>query len=739
LNDVFRSNTGIYGLSPAEYAFGDVQGSRYYDISPAVQSRQSKMTYSLANKTYAQRIMLTHSTGVSDKGWAFSVSAGRRWANEGYIPGTFINAYSYYVGASKYTGSRSLLSAILLGSFSERGKAAAATDELFDLSGSHYYNPNWGYQDGRVRNTRINRQHIPALMISFEHQPSEKTLWRSALCVQAGNTSNSALDWYKGPDPRPDYYRNLPSFFAADDPATAAALSETLRNDPDHKLQVDWQRLYAANYSNYEWLRNANGINGNDIYGRRSVYVIGNDVEQVRKISLGSSLHKQLPRRCSWDAGLHARVQQTTYYRELADLLGGDYFLNNNMFAEQQFPANPAFMQQDLTVPDRAVRQGEKYRYHFRYDFRQITAWSQLQADLRKWHFFAAARANYTQYSRTGYYRSGLFPDQSEGTISVAVPPALSGKAGITYKVNGRNYLFANACVTQEDPGADNRFIAPRTRSQLLEQVPLQLTQSMEGGYLMKAPRLNIRAVFYATLVSNATSIRRFYNDDPAYQTFVNYAMQGIGMQMSGTELAMAWQLNPVLSLQAVAALGQAFYTNNPHIQVFNDNDTTLQPGTRRAYIKNYYLPVGPQSAYGAGASYNGRRYWYARINASYLAQNYVAINPDRRTYEAAGLMPAGSPQYNAIYTQERLDPFFVLDVSGGKSLRLRKISKAIAWRWTLNMNAGVSNVLNNRNIKTGGYEQLRYDFANNNPAKFPSKYFYGYGRTFLLSLGLKY
>jgi hypothetical protein len=37
---------------------------------------------------------------------AFTVSGSRRWANEGYIEGTFYNAYAYFVGAEKKINAR---------------------------------------------------------------------------------------------------------------------------------------------------------------------------------------------------------------------------------------------------------------------------------------------------------------------------------------------------------------------------------------------------------------------------------------------------------------------------------------------------------------------------------------------------------------------------------------------------------------------------------------------------------
>src|SRR5690606_28363643 len=104
--------------------------------------------------SYRNRLMLTHNSGMTTGGWAYSLSASRRWATEGYVPGTFYNGYSYYAGLSRRLGGRHLLSLFTLGSAIRRGKSAALTEEAVAISGSRFYNPAWGYQQGRKRSAR---------------------------------------------------------------------------------------------------------------------------------------------------------------------------------------------------------------------------------------------------------------------------------------------------------------------------------------------------------------------------------------------------------------------------------------------------------------------------------------------------------------------------------------------------------------------------------------------------------
>ncbi len=53
-------------------------------------------------------------------------------------------------------------------------------------------------------------------------------------------------------------------------------------------------------------------------------------------------------------------------------------------------------------------------------------------------------------------------------------------------------------------------------------------------------------------------------------------------------------------------------------------------------------------------------------------------------------------------------------------------------------INVGVSNILDNEELVSVGFEQLRYDFTDKDPNAFPSKYFYSFGRTYFVNLILR-
>ena len=57
----------------------------------------------------------------------------------------------------------------------------------------------------------------------------------------------------------------------------------------------------------------------------------------------------------------------------------------------------------------------------------------------------------------------------------------------------------------------------------------------------------------------------------------------------------------------------------------------------------------------------------------------------------------------------------------------------------SFNINLNLNNILDNRNIQTGGYQQGRFDYKTYTTAKFPNKYYYAQGFKMFLNLGLRF
>lgn len=733
LNDVLRNRESTLGLMATTFAFGDNGGLTSFDTRASHQRKQTSINYALSNRNYSNRLMLTHSTGLNSKGWALSLSGSRRWAEEGFTDGTYYNGWSFFAAVDKRFNDRHLLSFAAFATPTENGRQGASTQEMLDIAGNTYYNPYWGYQNGKKRNASVAKSFQPIGIVTHEWKISDKTNLVTAGSVTIGNRSVTGLDWYNAADPRPDYYRYLPSYQR--DPALAAQLLQEMRNDVN-KRQINWDVLYNTNYGSYDVVHNVNGISGNDVAGKRSRYIVEDRVINTTKYNFNSTLNSSVTENIAFTAGITYQSQKNNYYKKVDDLLGGDFYVDVNQFGERDFPTNPGAGQNDLNKPNRIVYSGDKFGYNYDINIKKGSVWLQGVFKFRKVDVFVATEHSYTSFFRYGNVKTGLFPNNSYGKSTTYNFYNSAIKGGVTYKINGRNYIFANGSYGSRAPFFENAFLAPRTRDFVQENLKSEEILSVEGGYVMNAPKLKIRATGYFTQFKNQLDVLTFYNDE--FRNFVNYAISNIGKIHTGFEFGAEAKIYKGLSLTAAAAIGKYYYNTRQSATVTADNSSEVLSKNAVVYSNNYYVPT-PQQAYTIGFDYRSPKFWFLNVNFNFFDEMYFNINPIRRIESAVSGVTEGSALWHQIVDQTKLKSQYTLDAFAGYSWLMNRKYKQLKKRTFLVFNLGVNNILDNRTVVSGGYEQLRFDFAEKNVNKFPERRFYAYGINFYASVGVRF
>lgn len=723
LNDVFRFRDNSYGLELNTFSFGEIGGATNLDIVAARQRKQFSASYAVGNRSYTHRLMATYSTGMMKNGWAVSASASWRLAGEGYVPGTFYDSKAYYLGVSKKINAKHLLSFTTFGTPTRRGKMGPAIAEVYQLANDPFYNPNWGYQNGKKRNSRVFESFQPVFMLSHEFKISPKTFLSTTASYQFGETSNSAIDWFKGQNPAPDYYRNLPSF--QKDPTVAQEVRDAYLQDPT-LLQLNWDKMYEANEYNIETVYNADGITGNNVTGKRSNFILGERVQSIQEFGFNTTLNHSFNDHISLTAGLIYQLQKSENFNRVKDLLGGDFYVDLNRFAQIGLPLDSNLLQNDLDHPNRVVKEGDRYGTVYRYTEHRAQAWMQAQFNYKKVDFFVAGRLSVSSFWRTGMTRIGLFPDNSLGKSETMTFINPGVKAGVTYKINGRHYIYANGGFMTRAPYVNNVFLSPRTRNSVTDNLVSEKIISGEAGYIWNSPRVRLKATGYYTAFLDGIENKSFFHDD--YNAFVNMSLSNLDRRHYGGEFGVEGKIYKGFSINGVMGIGRSQYTDRPVVTLTQDNSAEVLQKDATVYLKNYNVASGPQWANTIGLSYNSSQSWFARLNFNYYDWIFVEVNPIRRTEAAVEGMDPQSEQYKQTITQERLPGQFTMDFFGGYSWKLDKTFKTIKRPMFLNFSLSVNNLTNNRKFISSGFEQLRFDFNDRNPNKYPNKYFYNFG-----------
>ncbi|MFN4233389.1 MAG: TonB-dependent receptor plug domain-containing protein [Bacteroidia bacterium] len=726
LNDVTRFMEVRTGVSASRINFGDIGGYSNIDTRASSLRKGTRFSYALSNRTYTHRLMLTHATGMMENGWAVAASISRRWANEGYVEGTYFDAWSYFLALEKRINESQSLNFTVFGAPIEQGRQGLAVQEAYDLAGDNFYNPFWGYQAGKKRNARVSNNHRPMFMLTHNWKISEKTKLNTSGYYTFGESGLTNLNWYDAKDPRPDYYRYLPSYFSlrGEEEKYQEALNNW-KNDVNTR-QINWDALYNANMKNLYTAQNVDGIAGNNVTGNRSKYILEQNVNSIQLMGINAISHTKINDKFNVSAGLNYTHSKNNYFKRMHDLLGGDFWIDIDQFSERDFnDINVA--QNDLDNPNRLIRKGDKFGYDYDINVNKAEAFTQVEYQLRRWEFYLGAQLSHTTFWRTGNLRNGRFPEESLGDSEKKNFTNYGVKGGVVFKISGRHYLTTNALLMTKAPLPRTVFLSPRNRNLIVPNLQSEEIKSADINYIIRYARLRTRATLYYTEINNQVWNRSFYHDD--FRTLVNYTMTGVNHLYTGAEFGMDLTISPSFNLTSAFGTGQFVFNSRPTATITRDNAAELLAENRTVYFKNYRIGGMPQTAATIGLKYSSSKYWFAGFNVNYFDDIYVEANPDRRTEEALEKYVVTDPQWQQALAQEKLPSQYTVDFYFGKSWKIKS--------YFINLNINVNNVLNNKEFRTGGFEQLRYDI--DQLERFPPKYSYHFGRTFFAMLSLRF
>ena len=784
LNEAMRSKESVNGAEISDYGFGGYNGLTNI-FGNATNVRKGLRASVLTNSTlYRLRVMASYATGAMDNGWALAANVSARLGGNDWIDGVYYRSFAYYLAADRTWGREHKLSLVFFGTPGERGAQNASTQEVYNLMKDNMYNSNWGYQNGKVRNARVRKTHEPVALARYEYTPSDNFQAGVTFLYRFGSNGYTALDWYDAQDPRPDYYRNLPSYFLDFNPDLARHndikygwTNEIWTHSKSYPnlTHIDWDRLYNVNYVQKD---------GRAKYVQEERHIDQNDV------NLAANFKWRAAPWVTVTGGINGRINVTENYKKIADLMGGEYFLDIDNFAEREYASQPWKLQNDLDYylqhgEARKLKVGDKYGYDYLSQVRSIGGWVNGHFVYGNFSADAALRAGYEGFWRHGLVRKGLFPGSPRDDAMAAqwesmyiLPSAetsswasrkaefftYAAKLGLNYVIGGTQRVYANVGYFNDAPKFNQVFLSPRTRNTMVDDLTTIKTFTSDVNWQYSGGGLNFRATAYYTTIKDQSKVMSAYDD--LQNAFSNFAITGIDQRNMGLEFGfkMPTYLVENLSLQGVLSLGEYIYTSTPRMtQTVDNSAATVMENVLLPYWKSspvfkkdasgayeydadgypvvvgstkHYVPSTPQIAASLGLAYN-YNYWFIDADVEYFGRSFLDMNPLYRTdYATAG------PDYNVspeeiVYmtTQEMFDPAVLVNLSVGKSWFIKR-------QYQLGFSFNVKNLLNNTNVKTGGYEQTR--IVDNTVSKerfyrFDPKYFYMAGINYMLNIYFRF
>ena len=304
-------------------------------------------------------------------------------------------------------------------------------------------------------------------------------------------------------------------------------------------------------------------------------------------------------------------------------------------------------------------------------------------------------------------------------------------------------------------PQPQNAFISPEVNNDFVFNLKNEKIFSSELGYQFETSWLKANINGYYSHLKDVTEWQNFFYDD--LNSFSYVSMTGIKKAYYGLEWGLNFKVTPSFTVRTIGTVSEAKNLNNSNVIYMHSTEGTYHSDI--VYNKNMRESGTPLTALNLTLSYSAKG-WFIDLAGNYYDRIYLSYSPSYRygstlenrqkIYENSKIAEeqvfAKNENGDRILladavAQEKGKGGFMLDLSIGKSIRMKK--------GNLSINLSITNLLNNQNMVTGGYEQSRSDYSvgddgtvgkartykfSRNPMKF-----YAYGINGMLNIGYNF
>ncbi len=714
--DAFNTYAGLYKAfhpinmaSDFEYSklgFGDHGSVRYLTANTQFLKKSLIVASRVSNSSFIYEGQMQLNSGPLKKHqWSYQLNVVFQYAPAASIPNGFKNLSGIAFSVDKQLKWNQSVGMTIWWDRVAQGKISPSVKEAFELSAQRNYNPSWGWYKGKPFYPNQKSGDVPITYFRYEKKWRDKIKFQLQFGVAIGVQKKSQIDWTKTLDPRPDYYKYLPSY--SKDSLLQIQLMDWFSANPQ-ALQMNFDRLETINQSNPS---------------HQSFYMINTQIAKVHLLRLSMIWQYQFGLDWSWQFGLHVAKDKIRNFNRIEHLLGGDYFLNYNGWVDDNGSANN--FQNEIRQPDQKIKAGQVWGSDFALQNMQLQSWAQLSKQTAHYEFSIALKLEDNRFGRIGYNQNGLFPKVSLGNSSVLSFPAQGIKAQFLYKFSGRLYARSILFYQSNAPSASNIYLDPAVHPYTASYILPELHKGGDFALFYRGVYSKISASFFWQTIQNLSEKRLFYHDQ--YFAFV-YGMLGQMVAVhKGVELGIETQFSGPLQLSAVSSFGHYYITNNPLYEIRLVNDL-YKVASGALQLKGLPASVHPQSVQAISLQYQPSYTSRIAITGVYSMRRSIDYNYFRRSFLLKSKIN-NVANWDLIQAENFLPNQWVFNAYVSKQYLIGEKNKK-----QLRLSASFRNILNTL-IPLFVFEQARFDYTGLRLEKFPLKYLYDQGLTYALSV----
>ncbi|NLR92617.1 MULTISPECIES: TonB-dependent receptor [Flammeovirga] len=546
LSDVTRTMQVQRGLGASKVAVPSVGGTINILTRTTDAKKGGSVYYGIGNNNY-NKIAFTASTGKTENGWAITVSGAKTTGN-GFVDATQFEGYSYFANVSKEINAQHQLSFTVFGAPQVHGQRSNKLNLLdYQESGRGIkFNGDWGYRNGEVFNIRENYYHKPQMSLNWYYNINDKLDLATVVYASIGRGGGSrgvGVDKFS-----PNW-------------------SSPYRRDG----VIDIDRIVDENVA----------------LGRQgSESIIVNGVNNHQWYGGLSTLTATFSDYITFTGGLDIRYYEGNHYREVKDLLGGQFYMDPALSgAEAGAPGSFA----------RPSKVGDKVEYNND----GLVWWQALfaQAEYSKdaLSAFVSASISNQSFQRIDYlqYRPENQATDWQSFFGYNI------KGGANYNLNENHNVFVNAGYFSRQPFFNS--VWPTYTNDTNTGVVNEKALSFEVGYGYRSKLVSGNVNLYHTTWKDKY-YRASVRPDNSSETF-SANIPGIDALHMGVELDLVIRPTDKLNITAMFSYGD-WKWNSDVLGVPILDNTQQVVGEVDIYAKGVHVGDAAQTTGAIGVSY---------------------------------------------------------------------------------------------------------------------------------------
>jgi iron complex outermembrane receptor protein len=600
------------GLSAVNLATPSIGGTLNIITDPAAMGRRLMVKQEFGNDGFL-KTTANLSSGMIDDKFAFMV-AGVRKTGDGIINGTWTDAWAYYGAASWVINSKNRLDLYAIGAPQMHGQLLfkqnigafsheyaqglgdydpRALDDFPEASDGRKYNQNFNsvsssydgqqYFAGSIQdrwdsgflNERVNYFHKPQINLNWYSQVSPNMLWSTVAYYSGGKGGGS------GTFGSMEYDFSGPS------------------------RVVDWDATIAVNRGTVDG-------DGDPKPAGRSDGILRGSRNNQWTIGAITKLKSQITREFTLEFGVDWRTAEIEHYRDVVDLLGGDYYQCTGGCASE---FNPSYR----------VGLGDVIDYNNTNDVNWLGGFVQGEWVKDNVSTYGMLGLSTIKYSLIDYFR-----DDGTGNPLQLESDRIGGmqvKGGGLINVTDELGIFANAGYVAKVPIFDD--VISDVNAILNSDPKNEKFTSFEAGmqYRGRETPVTLKANLYYTSWKDRATTERFF-DEAGQDYYVT--LTGLGQRHMGFEVEAAWQASDLIRFDGAASIGNWKYTEDVDGSYSPEGSSDIFE--YEFFIKDLKVGDAPQTQFSYGAMVFPADGLYLQAVGRTYGNYYSDYNPFDRT-----------------------------------------------------------------------------------------------------------